>query len=398
MRIAIFVDQIFWRDGDVISTNESYILFPLSFVDRVEEIVLIGREAPEQGRAPYVIDDAKISLLSIPYYPSLYQLWRANPIIYSEILRAVNKHASHWDAFLVCGPHPIGQMIARRCIKHGVPVIPMVRQNLVGQMNAHENVFLRTVAVTAAYVLEWDFKRLSQGRAVLAVGTEMTKDYGRYTARAYNHFPCLVDQAHFEFFASMSPGNDPTRLICVCRLAPEKGHKFLFDAMLKLRKAGLICHLDVVGDGELEQELKSYVRAIGIEEQVTFRGYVTYGPDLFELYQRAGALVLPSLTEGFPQVINESLSIGLPTVCTAVGGIPSFLTNEKTGLLVPPKNVDALAQAITRIMQDANLRDTLRANGRALMRENTLEQNRARVFSVIEDEIARSKGLARASA
>jgi glycosyltransferase involved in cell wall biosynthesis len=388
MRLAVFVDQIFWRDGDVLSTDESYILFPASFLDAdsLDEIVFIGREAPERKRAPYVLDRPGISLCPLPYYPSLYQLWRANPRIYAEIRQMIRRQAQSWDAILISGPHPIGQVVARECIALGVPVALIVRQNLIDQMSAHRGLKRRT-AVAAARALEWDFKRLARGRTVFTVGMEMAEAYRRFSDRVYNHFPCLVDEAQLRMFSAMTAGGDPTRLLSVCRLAPEKGHRYLFEAMAQLKQRGILCHLDIVGTGALEADLKAQVAAMDLAAQVTFHGYVPYGPALFELYQRAGALVLSSLTEGFPQVINESLCIGLPTIATTVGGIPAFLTNNETALLVPSRDPMALARAIEQLTRDGNLRERLRHNGRAMMAENTLEANRARVMGVLYDEV-----------
>jgi glycosyltransferase involved in cell wall biosynthesis len=161
----------------------------------------------------------------------------------------------------------------------------------------------------------------------------------------------------------------------------------LFEALAQLNAQGIRCHLDIVGTGGLEDELKSRVKALGLESQVTFHGYVPYGPDLFSLYQRAGALVLSSLTEGFPQVINESLCMGLPTIATTVGGIPAFLKDGDTALLVPPADVKALASAIKRIMDDSDLRESLRHNGRALMKDNTLEENRTRFMGGLRSNV-----------
>ena len=135
MRLAVFVDQVFWRDGDRLFTDESYALFLASLSGAVDEIVLIGREAPAPGRAPYALDPELFSLCPLPYYPALYRLWRADPRIYGRIRRAVAAQAPGWDAILISGPHPIGQMIARICIAAGVPVLPVVRQNLSEQMD-----------------------------------------------------------------------------------------------------------------------------------------------------------------------------------------------------------------------------------------------------------------------
>jgi len=386
MRLAMFVDQVFWRDGDVISTDESYILFPASFTAAGDEMVFIGREAPERKRAPYVIDSPAVSLCGMPYYKNLYTLWRSDPRIYRTVRRIVRQHAPSWDALIVSGPNPIGQMVARECIALGLPVFLVVRQNLIEQMSAHEGA-KRWPALAAAHTLEWDFRRLARGRTVFTVGQEMAQAYSQVSERVHNHFPCLVDEAQFRMFAAMSPGSDPARLLCVCRLAPEKGHHFLFDALVRLRARGVECTLDLVGTGALEQELRARVETLGLADHVTFHGYVPYGPQLFDLYQRAGVMVLSSLTEGFPQVINESLSMGLPTVATRVGGIPAFLTNGETAMLVPPGDVLALAAAIEQVVCTPQLRRRLRENGRALMRDNTLEANRARIMRIIHNEL-----------
>ncbi|AZO77557.1 MULTISPECIES: glycosyltransferase [unclassified Bosea (in: a-proteobacteria)] len=390
MRLAVFVDQVFWLDGSRLSTDESYILFPSSFNEFADEIVFIGRLSPTTGRAPYPLRGRRLSLFAMPFYKNLYQFWRNDPRIYWTIAKAVRQEAKTWDALLVCGPNPIGHIIARVCISLGVPVLPVVRQNFIEQMSAHRGL-KRWAALAAARILEWDFRRIARDRTVFTVGQEMADEYGRLSGRVHNHFPCLVDSAQFELFSKMSAGKDPTRLINVCRLAPEKGHKYLFAALVELNQRGLRCHVDLVGTGPIEQELRTLAAKLGIAEQVTFHGYVPYGPSLFELYQKAGALVLSSTTEGFPQVVNESLSIGLPTIATRVGGIPSFLTHGETALLVPPQDSSALANAIESFVHDAALRDRLRKRGRALMRDNTLEANRDRILEGIREEIARQR-------
>lgn len=390
MRLAIFVDQVFWLDGSRLSTDESYILFPASFKEFVDEIIFIGRLSPAAGRAPYSLEGGRFSLFAMPFYKNLYQLWRNDPRVYWEIAKAARQQAKTWDALLVCGPHPIGHIIARACIALGVPVLPIVRQNFIEQMSAHRG-FKRLAALAAARFLEWDFRRIARDRTVFTVGKEMAAEYAPLSGRVHNHFPCLVDSAQFEVFSKMSAGSDPTRLIKVCRLAPEKGHKYLFAALVELNQRGLRCHVDLVGTGPIEQELRAILARLGITEQVTFHGYVPYGPSLFDLYQKAGALVLSSTTEGFPQVINESLSIGLPTIATRVGGIPSFLTHGETALLVPPRDPSALANAIESFVRDAELRERLRTRGRALMRDNTLEANRDRILEGVREEIARQK-------
>jgi len=386
MRLAVFVDQVFWCEGATLSTDGSYALFPASFASHEDSVVFIGRKAPQPGRAPYILDLPNISFEPMPYYPNLYALWRADPRIYGEIRRRIRQAARTWDALIVGGPHPIGQMIARQCIALGVPVALNIRQNLVTQMSVHRGL-KRAAAMTAAWLLERDFRRLARGRTVFTVGHEMASEYRRFSDRVHEYFPCLVTDEQFRRFSAVPRNVDPTRLLCVGRLSSEKGIGFLLEAMALLKRRGLTCRLDIVGNGPQEQELRNKAAGFGLESEVVFHGYVPYGPALFDLYQRAGVLVLPSLTEGFPQVINEALCVGVPTIASRVGGIPDFLTDGETALLVPPGEAAALAAAIERLAGDAGFLERLSHNGRALMAENTLEANRARVLNIIRNEV-----------
>ncbi len=384
MRLAIYLDQVFCTDGETLSTDESYALFPASFAESGDSITFIGRRSPKPGPAPYVLQNCE--LLPLPCYDSIYSLWRRDPRVFVQISKLIHKHASDWDALIVSGPHPIGQLAARICISRNIPVFPLLRQSLVSMMRSHHGL-KRVIAVAAAQILEWDFKRLARGRTVFAVGKDLAAQYREHAKRVYSHFPCLVDEALFHALSVSRRDADARRLLCVGRLSPEKGYVFLFEALGALKQKGLVCHVDMLGDGPLREDLQGVVDALGLGSQVTFHGYVPYGPALFEWYKRSGALLLPSLTEGFPQVVNEALCSGLPVVASSVGGIPHFLTDDETALLVPPGDVAALAQAIERIVTDAPLRARLSMRGRALMAGNTLEANRALIKGVIRDEI-----------
>ena len=390
MRLAIFLDQLFWRDAAVLSTNQSYALFFKRMAACVDQVIFVGREAPEPGRASFDLNHPRISFCPIPYYESLYQIWRVHPRFYLDIRHIIRDSAKDWDAVLVHGPNPVAQMIAWQCESLGIPAIPVVRQNLVKMMGTHRGA-KRVAATLAAWTLEQNFKRLARRRSTLAVGMEMTEIYRRVSERVHNFMPCLIDDAQFRSFSSSPPSSDRTRVIVVGRLSPEKGHRYLFNALTLLKSRGLICHLDVVGSGPLEEGLQRLAVELALQSQIAFHGYVGFGPELFELYRQAGVTVLPSLTEGLPQIINESLAIGLPTIATNVGGIPWFLRNEETALLVPPGDSTALASAIERLVLDGPLCSRLRVNGRRLMAKNTLEANQEIVMKVIRDEIYGSK-------
>jgi len=387
MKLAVFVDQIYWFDGQVYSTDEAYVLFPASFTSTFDEVVFLGRLAPDPARKPYVLDHPALKVCPLPYYDSLYDLWKAGPRLFTEIRRIVQANADGWDVVWVCGPNPVGQFIARQCIAVGCPVFLVVRENLVRQMLFVHKCLKRVVAVTVARWLEWRFKRLARGRTVFAVGQEMAEVYRAVTDRVRVHFPCLVSEAQMAAFSAMPAESELGRLLCVGRLSLEKGYHHLLAALALLKARGVACSLDVVGSGSEYNALKAQATALGLEKEVIFHGHVAYGPELFALYRKATVLVVPSLSEGFPQVIAEALCVGLPTVASAVGGIPAFLTHLETAMLVPPADPLALAEAIEQVLNSPDLRERLRHNGRALMRGNTLDAQRERMVQVIQNEV-----------
>ncbi|MCX6044813.1 MAG: glycosyltransferase [Chloroflexi bacterium] len=388
MKLAFFVDQIFWQDNQTYSSDEAYTLFPISFRSAFHEVVLIGRLAPEPGRKPYVLPAPAVTLCPLPYYPSVFASWKQGPQLRNQIRRIVEAHAPDWDVVLICGPNPMGEYIAKLCIELGKPVALVVRQNLVPQVRFANRGIKRMVGVGIAMWLEWRFRRLARGRTVFAVGQEMTDAYRAVTQQVHNHFACLIDEAQMATLAAVTPQAEPDRLLFVGRLSTEKGLHFLLAALTQLKARGKCYGLDIVGTGPLEAELRAKVVALGLADQVKFLGYIAYGEALLQLYQKAIALLVPSLSgEGFPQVINEALAVGVPVIASMVGGIPAFITHGQTGLLVPPGSVPALASAIEQLVENQPLRRQFGENGRALMRDNTLEANRDRMIEAIKQEV-----------
>lgn len=138
----------------------------------------------------------------------------------------------------------------------------------------------------------------------------------------------------------------------VCRLVePKKGLRFLLEAVVQLEKEvdGPSCQILIVGDGPAEGHLRVMAQQLGIASRVIFAGVRRDIPQLLPLLD---AFVLPSLYEGFGIAILEAMAAGRPVVATTVGGIPEFVTNGETGILVAPSDAAALARAIQRVLSN----------------------------------------------
>jgi len=153
-------------------------------------------------------------------------------------------------------------------------------------------------------------------------------------------------------------------LLVAGRLEPQKGHRYLLDAMPSIRGEFPGVVLFCVGEGSLMSELQHHARELGIAEAARFVGYQR---NMARWYALADIVVLPSLFEGLPITAIEALASEKPMVATAVDGTPEIVVDGVTGLTVPPRDSTALARAIVRLLREPELRATFGRQGRELV-------------------------------
>jgi len=154
------------------------------------------------------------------------------------------------------------------------------------------------------------------------------------------------------------PNPAPFRIVCAGRLAAVKGQHVLIAAMAALVKEGRDVRIRLAGDGPDRLALRQDVEKRELADRVSFEGNVNQDK-LLDLYRESDALVLSSFAEGLPVVLMEAMAMEIPCVTTWVNGIAEIVRHETDGLLVPPGDAQALARAIGRLMDDAELRRTL---------------------------------------
>ena len=177
------------------------------------------------------------------------------------------------------------------------------------------------------------------------------------------------DEASFEVVHyGIEPGDAPPapagmpRLAIVGRLIPIKGHDVLLRALSAVRRERPDLTLDVVGDGPLEEQLRATADELGLGDAVTFSGRISPVAPAFEA---AEVVVVPSFGEGFGMVALEAMERGRPVIASAVGGLPEIVDDGRTGVLVPPGDVDALAAAIRDLTASPARTAAMGAAGRA---------------------------------
>jgi glycosyltransferase involved in cell wall biosynthesis len=171
------------------------------------------------------------------------------------------------------------------------------------------------------------------------------------------------------------------RMLSVGRLDPEKNPLLLADVLARALEDDSRWRLEVCGDGSLMTALEQRLAQLGVADHALLHGYVPIDDGLWELYRRSHALVHISLTEGVPQVLLEAFAARLAVVATAVGGVPELV--QDCGLLVPPADAGAVADALKRLLTDASLRAELVENASARVREHTLHAECARLAAFL---------------
>ncbi len=156
---------------------------------------------------------------------------------------------------------------------------------------------------------------------------------------------------------------DTLRLMCTGRMVPAKGHQVLLEAIKLLRDRKVNLQVVMVGGGPELPHLQQYVLDQHLADTVTFTHALSHPETLAQL-RRADLFALASFAEGIPVALMEAMSLGLPCVSTYIAGIPELIRNGVDGMLVPPANPVALANALEVVIGDPILRRSLGASAR----------------------------------
>lgn len=188
-------------------------------------------------------------------------------------------------------------------------------------------------------------------------------------------------------------------LLTVARLTKEKGHRFLIQALpgIVAEWPSLVCLF--VGEGEAREALLALAREHGVEQCCRFVGAQN---DMTDWYAATDVVVLPSLSEGFPFAVLEALAMSRPVVATDVNGVPEIIHDGKTGLLVPPRNPQALETAIRAVLRDPCLAARLGKAGQqdvaARLTANTMVQDTVRIFEDVMSTVRGSSHIGQSHA
>jgi len=180
----------------------------------------------------------------------------------------------------------------------------------------------------------------------------------------------------------------------IARLFDLKGHEYVFEAFRRLAARFPTLKLMLVHDGILRKEFERELEQSGLLDRTVFTGIVP--PDEIPgLIAAMDVLVHASLREGLARTLPQALAVGRPVVSFDVDGAREVVFDDKTGYLVPPKDVGALTAALEQLLADAALRQRLGAEGRRLVDPMFRKERMVEQIAALYDELLEAKGIRR---
>lgn len=373
MRIAVYTDYPYRRQGESVYAERAFVIFLAGLARHVDRLVLLGRLHPgavRSSRSHYRLVP-EIDFVPLPYYETLARPREALARMGGS-LRVFWRELEGVDGVWLLGPHAFGLLFAAAAFARRKRVFLGVRQDLPRYVRSRHP--SRRALHLAADLLELSYRLLAIGCPTIVVGPGLAHHYRR-ARRLLPISVTLVNESDLAAAKKVrrSYAGELTAL-SVGRLEPEKNPLLLADVIAALDGRW---RLVVCGEGPLEGELRRRLEELGADGRAELVGYLPLDAGLMDLYRRSHALLHISWTEGVPQVLFEAFASTLPIVATAVGGVREAVGDD--ALLVPPGGAGEPTRALERIADDEELRDRLVTGGLERARSRTLEAETARV-------------------
>jgi len=199
------------------------------------------------------------------------------------------------------------------------------------------------------------FKKINR---IITVANSIKKDVlGNNWSLSAEKLYVLENSVDYKRFADVSTSKEDAKQMLglpsdvfvfgmVGRLAPTKGLLYLIEAFPKVKEQKPSAHLVLLGDGPWKAELEQQASNVSCRDSIHFLGYRN---NIEQLLRGMDVIVLSSVAEGMPRVILEAMAAGVPCIATEVGGIPEIISGNNVGVLVPPKDSEALAEAMIEL-------------------------------------------------
>lgn len=400
--LGICYAQPFWFDGETYTTNNTSIVFPLHFgrdyFDQIHLFVPFRETTDDAGPLALNLgtdeslvpglDPERVSVHPLPFR-SRTREWYSASALGDIVTAARTLHRGLTDCDLVwmpAPPHVPTILCYGLCQQKRIPSFLYVRSDQEREIEVQEfSGLISLKQQLGGWVLPLIERHIVEHVPTIVAGPGLYDKHEPHAQSLHTIRAVHLSEQHL-LDDPVTEAPSTVRLLYVGRLVPVKGVNHLVTAVEDAVEEGCDVLLDIVGTGKEERALREQVATTSVSSRVSFHGFVPFGPELFELYRQADAFVLLSYSEGFPNVLLESMANGTPVITTNVGGIDEVIVDGETGLLVDPGNTDALTDAIIRLATDDELYSRLVHAGLDTAHQYTVEQQEQKLVDVLKKE------------
>ena len=327
-------------------------------VERGHEVTVITRGSA--GKSVRKVVDG-IDIYYAPFFPVYpFHVW-LHGIFVEEILKSFKPEPT-----LVHLHSPITPPI-----KTSLPVITTIHTPMKIDTRYHEIFDLYSLAEHVQSMVVYpaiESKLLGLSNLITTVALSVSRELEEY---GFDPKKTIVvgNGVDEKTFAPLQNDNHASYVLYTGVLRARKGLFDLIECAKYVCEAHPETRFVICGTGPFFPKIVEKVRRMGLQKQVIFSGYISK-ENLVQVYQNAAVQVVPSHYEGLPTVLLEGMSCGIPVVATAVGGSSEVISQGVNGFLVPPKSPVKLANAVSKLLDDAPLRDRVGHAARKTIEEH----------------------------
>lgn len=244
---------------------------------------------------------------------------------------------------------------------------------------------LKKAIMIAGYYPDYMLTLRSARRSKVYVnGYHLVKRLEKYGIKAHPVISSTVSECDLpESIPELRKGDGIIRLIYIGYIRFAKGITTIMALLEELKRNGIKFHFDIVGDGEMLDELQSFVAKRGLFQDVTLHGRIDDRRTINTLLRASDLFIFPSLSEGSPRVVIEAMSQGVPVVSTPVGSVPYSFTDGESVRLFPFNDADAALNIIKEYMVDCTPFEAMRQQAFKIVKSKyTKEKFMSQIFQI----------------
>lgn len=281
------------------------------------------------------------------------------------------------DVIFLRHPSPMLPLIAKLCHAQGKPLVILIDGDMLAQSDRilnHRGFMRQFYEILLGHWVKKEIKYCRQASLLYATSKHLMSRHRESGIPIKFWYPPYLNLKDIVVRKDTCE-KEEIQLLRVCWLIPSKGLEYLLEAVAQVLKKGFNIKLKIVGkerSKNYKEQLKKNVEKLGLEGKVEFLGWVSHNC-LKDIYLTTDIQILSSLAEGNPRVIPEGAAYGVPLITTYVGGILDCLTHEKDALIIPPKNSEAIAQSIERLITDQETRQRIIHHGYEIAKKACFE-------------------------